>query len=297
MLGFKKVVSVSLGSSKRDYRIILPLKEQQIFLERVGCQENTDLAARLLRQLDGQVAALGLGGANFYYHLGKRRYPCPQGLRLARITKRTPVFDGSGWKQYGEPLVVSCIQEKLQLDLNNKKALVVSVLDRYWLAWSLKQAGCRVWAGDPFFGLKMPVILPFSSFCRVAVATMPLLARLPLKYLYSSPKTFLAGKYIAGYLYTGFEIIAGDWHFIRRYLPGNLRGKIVIASGTAPADREMLRACGASYLISTTPIWEGISPAANAFEAVLAAIGGQASPEKYPELAASLGWQPQILPL
>lgn len=292
-----RVVSVSLGTSRRDYQYQLSLSGRTLSVARIGCHGDFSRAAQLLSSLDGKVTALGLGGVNLFYHLGRCRIPCPAGQYLASGVQSTPLVDGSGWKEAVEPLAVNTLLQA-GIELAGKTALVVSVLDRYWLAEALARAGCRVWAGDAAFGLKLPVLLPFRVFLRAAPPALPLLARLPLKYLYPlGPRQERISRGLA-FLYRRADIIAGNWHFIRRYLPSDLKGKIIVTAGTTPEDRRLLQQRGAAYLLSLSPLWGGISPSANVLEAVLTALGAtQAGSEHLKDLVATLGWQPRLIKL
>lgn len=245
----------------------------------------------MLKELDGRVEALGMGGANFYYHLGHRRYPCPAGQFLARQVKKTPLVDGSGWKKQVEPLAVN----QLEFLPPGSQALVVSVLDRYWLAQALQVAGYPVLAGDAFFALKLPLTFPLPAFTILGYLTMPVLAHLPLGYLYPlGPRQEKSLTYFR-HLFVTAKVIAGDWHFMRRFIPPSLKGKVIITSGTTPGDRELLRQRGATRLLALTPIFEGFSPAANAIEAVLVSLG--VKEEEYPALVKAEGWLPALLGL
>ncbi len=264
--------------------------QKTIFLERRGCNGRIDLAAKLLKELDGQVDALGLGGANKFYHLGNRSYPFPVGQYLTRLVKKTPIVDGSGWKACIEPYAV----KKINFLSSGSKALVVSVLDRFWLAESLQSAGLTVMAGDACLGLKLRLLIPLPIFTKLAYLTMPVLSRLPLTYLYplgSGGKI----KYQPS-LHPKIKIIAGDWRFIRHHLIHSVADRVIITSGVGPADQKLLIRSGAKGLILTTPMLAaGVSPAANAMEAVLVALGVRQP--HYLGLARKFGWLPRIQPL
>ena len=58
----KHVVSVSLGSSKRDKKVQFKLGEQTIVMERIGCDGDEKKARALFAEMDGKVDALGVGG-------------------------------------------------------------------------------------------------------------------------------------------------------------------------------------------------------------------------------------------
>ncbi|MGI9860251.1 hypothetical protein SDD30_02555 [Moorella naiadis] len=262
-----------------------------VFLKRYGCNGQPEVAARLLRELDGWVDALGLGGVNLFYHLAGKDYSCPLGQYLACQVRKTPLVDGSGWKRRVEITAVDLLPPLPA----GSPALVVSVLDRFWLAQALQQAGYVTLAGDAAFGLKLPLAVSLPTFTRLGYLAMPLLARLPLAYLYPLGPHQEHSRPRFQHLYARARIIAGNWHFIRRNLPWHLNGQVFITSGTTPADRELLARRGASRLVTTTPTFQGISPAANALEAVLVALG--AGEEEYLHLARKLNWLPRMIEL
>jgi hypothetical protein len=99
----KRAVSVSLGSSTRDKRVIITLKGEQISVERIGTDGDAEKARRLkarrlFAELDGQVDALGVGGVDVYLRLGEREYPLHAALWLVQDVHQTPVVDGRGLK-------------------------------------------------------------------------------------------------------------------------------------------------------------------------------------------------------
>ncbi|MFB0546877.1 MAG: hypothetical protein ACETWB_08195 [Anaerolineae bacterium] len=68
----KRVVSVSLGSSKRDHKVVVELLGQEVSIERIGTDGDAKKAARLYSELDGQVDALGVGGVDLGLRVGDR---------------------------------------------------------------------------------------------------------------------------------------------------------------------------------------------------------------------------------
>jgi hypothetical protein len=89
----KRAVSVSLGSSRRDKKVTLTLLGEEVTIERVGTDGDVERAIALYRELDGQVAALGVGGIDLgmsfvgrsYVHLREGDF-CGGDLMLLRPT-------------------------------------------------------------------------------------------------------------------------------------------------------------------------------------------------------------------
>ncbi len=272
------MVSVSLGSPRRDWEGTVRVAGERLRVRRVGTGGDLARAAALLRELDGRVAAIGLGGINTHLVLGHRRYDLPQGARLAGLARRTPVVDGAGWKAAVEPAAVSEAAVALNtggVALAGRTALVTSVLDRPALARALAAAGCRVLAGDAYYALRLPLLLPLERFAPLAAAALPLLRRLPIHWLYPLGRRQERVGRCGGRLYRRMAVLAGDFNFLRSRLPERLEGQVVIASTATEEDAACLAARGAGWLITPTPPVGGRRLAANAWEALAVALAGK----------------------
>ncbi len=91
--------------------------------------------------------------------------------------------------------------------------------------------------------------------------------------------------------------MAGDCLYIKRNMPDDMKGKIVVTNTTTPEDVELFKQCGVKYLITTTPVMEGRSFGTNMMEAALVAISGKNRPltwPEYDELLTKLNFEPQL---
>lgn len=272
----RKAVSLSLGTSRRNFRVSLELFGQRIEVERVGCDGSLARLAGLLQGLDGEVEALGLGGMNFAYRIGGKVFPVVQAVNLYRLVHHTPLVDGSYLKDTVERWLVDYLAEEYGFAWSGLKVLVISALDRFGLAEELSRRGARVFVGDAYFALRIPVIFPsLRSFSLAADLFLPVLRRLPLTWLYPLGKKQEKPGQVAFSFYRKVQVIAGDFHFLWRYLPANLKGKIVITSSLWPEEREVLRARGVACLVTPMPAVNGCSWAANVWEAALTAALGR----------------------
>jgi hypothetical protein len=92
-------------------------------------------------------------------------------------------------------------------------------------------------------------------------------------------------------------VIAGDCHYIKRYMPDHLAGKVVVTNTTTPEDVELFRSAGIKYLVTSTPVIDGRSFGTNMMEAALIAASGKGRKLSYDELSqllGQLGFQPQL---
>ncbi|TDA67709.1 MAG: quinate 5-dehydrogenase [Clostridia bacterium] len=292
----RQAVSVSLGSSQNDYSVAMELGGERVGLRRMGTDGDVRRMAGLLRQLDGQVEAIGLGGINLCFFCGRKPYPFHQGQELAGLAPDTPVVDGSTLKEWVEPETIPFLARNWGLDFQGRTALLASALDRYPLAAAMKAHGARLIVGDAMFALGLPV--PFHSlaaFNLVAGLTLPFFSHFPIGSLYPLGERQLEIRPRWCRYYRQADILAGDWHFLRRHLPQRLDGKIVITSTVTASDRDSLSARGAKTLVTFMPAIGGRSLAANAWEAAFtAAAGRRLQGRELLEAVWSAGLEPEV---
>lgn len=291
------VVSVSLGSSTRDHTANTRLLNHDFRIERRGTDGDLEKAARLISELDGQVAAIGLGGIDLYLVAGGKRYVMNDAARLAAQAKSTPVVDGSGLKDTLERETIAYLQREKILDLRNKKTLLTCAVDRFGMAEELVQQGADCTFGDFLFILDVPIRLTkLSQIKTLGALILPIACRLPFKMLYPTgeKQTQIISDSKQARWMKDAEIIAGDFLLIRRYLPEDLSGKVIITNTTTSDDVVLLKARGLSTLVTTTPEFEGRSFGTNVMEGVFAALGAK-TPEEYSALLRQLNWQPRVV--
>lgn len=300
----KTIVSVSLGSSSRDHQARVTLRNEDFLVTRRGTDGNFRQAQALLRELDGQVDAIGLGGVDIYLRCRDQRYPLRDGLRLRDCVQQTPVVDGGGLKDSLERVCVSYLQQDGRIQFKGREALVVSALDRFGMAEALVQAGCRTIFGDKIFALALDQpIHDLEELSRQAEKLLPELSKLPISLLYPVGKsqtsiepTELTDRYLQA-----ADLIAGDFHFIRRRLPEHWPDKVVLTNTVTLADQELLRERGVAWLVTSTPEFEGRSFGTNVLEAVLLTLlekpWEQVTPQDYLSLIEELQLKPRILAL
>jgi hypothetical protein len=299
----KKVVSVSLGSSARDHSAKVTLLGEDFEISRVGTDGKLDEAIAKVRELDGKVDAIGLGGIDVYLYAGKHRFALRDGLRLLEAAKVTPVVDGSGLKNTLEREAVRFMQEDLGIDLKGKKVLMVSALDRFGMAQALVDAGADVLFGDFIFALDLDKpVKGLREFEEMAEKYLPDACKLPFQFFYPTGKKQdkpPEPKYPQ--YYRDAEIIAGDFHFMRQFMPDDLKGKIVLTNTVTEKDVDELRKRGVKMLITTTPDFQGRSFGTNVVEAALLALLGKkwadVTPEDYERVLHELHLKPRVIEL
>lgn len=297
----KRAVSISIGSSKRNKAVEVTLLGEKISIERIGMDGDMEAAAHKYEELDGKVDAFGVGGADLGLMVDEKWYPLHSVTPMVRFVKKTPVVDGTGLKNTLEKKSVQFMESKLKdyIEKNGgRKAFVVSGADRWGMSTSFLDAGYECTFGDIMFALEIPLALHTAKQLKaLAAILMPIVGRLPFAWVY--PTGEKQEKRVPKWekYYREATVIAGDCHYIKRCMPDDMKGKVVLTNTTTAEDVELFRKLGVKYLITTTPVLEGRSFGTNMMEAALVALSGKGRPlnwEELNEMIAKLGFEPQL---
>lgn len=300
----KQVVSVSIGSSKRDHSVEIELLGEPFRIWREGTDGDMAEAARRLRAYDGKVDAFGLGGIDLFLRAADHDYYFRDARQFRDAVKITPLVDGSGLKGAVEGDVVRFMREDLGLELAGKRVLVTSAVDRWGMAMAFAGAGCEMTYGDLLYALGVPVMIhQRAALVRLVHIMAPIASQLPFKFLYPAEADHTSGvesESKHAQLYRDADIITGDYKFVRKYMPRDMAGKWIVTNTTTAEDVEFLRTTGAELLITSTPRLEGRTFGTNVIEAALVALDGSTqalTPKRYLELLRSTGFAPDVIRL
>ena len=276
----KRVVSVSLGSDKRNHAATTEILGEEFSIERIGVNGDVAKAKQMISDLDGKVSAIGLGGTDLYIHSKNRRYAFRESKQLRNCAPNTPVTDGSFLKNTMENKLIYYVRDELKIPLKGRKTLLMSGVDRYGMARALNDCEADLFIGDLIFTIGLPIM--FHSIKQLDIAASiaaPILTLLPMSVVYptgasqnkNNPKTH---KY-----FNDIEIVCGDYIFIKKNMPDRMDGKIVITNTVTAEDVESLKSRGTKMLITGTPEFGGRSFGTNVMEGVIASFAGK-SPDQ-----------------
>jgi hypothetical protein len=296
----KRAVSISIGSSKRDKAVEMTLLGEKISIERIGTDGDMEAAALKYKELDGKVDAFGVGGGDLGILVDGKWYEFHSVKPMVRFIEQTPVVDGSGLRNTLEKKAAPFVLEKLGDYVNKmgKRALIMTGADRWGLTRSFLDAGFECTFGDLLFSLDIPIPLHTDKQIKLLAALLlPVATRLPFEWIYPvGEKQEERKPKFSKYFYQA-TVVAGDCHYIKRYMPEDMGGKIVVTNTTTPEDVDLFRKVGVKYLVTTTPVLEGRSFGTNMMEAALVAISGKGRPltlAEYSEQLEKFDFQPQL---
>lgn len=296
-----RVVSISIGSSKRNKDFSTELLGRRVNISRIGTDGSFEKAAQLMRDMAGEVDCFGLGGMDLYLWTTNRRYIVRDAAKLALNAGDTPIVDGSDLKHTYEKKVVQFLFTKGLLK-KNQHCLMTSGIDRMGMAQALNDGGMDFIFGDLIFALKIPIeVRTYRQINILGAILLPVITRLPFKWIYPTGEKQETTSPRFGRFYEWADVIAGDFHYIRKYMPMKLSGKIILTNTTTEEDVLLLKARDVKFLITTTPRMGGRSFGANVLQAMIVAISGkrpeQLSWDDYVDWAAKLELKPDIIEL
>lgn len=297
----KHIVSVSLGSNKRDHTAETEFLGHSFRFERRGTNGQFKKAVALLQELDGKVDAIGLGGIDVYLCSRNQRYALRDGLRLMETVKQTPVVDGSGLKNTLERETIRFLEQDGRIPLKDRPVLMVCAMDRFGMAEALEAAGAKVTYGDLIFtlGVDKP-IRSLEELEQRAEKLLPEVCKLPISMVYpiGQKQEIIAPDEATSRYYHEADIIAGDFHLIRKKMPDSLEGKTIITNTVTEKDVKELVKRKVKWLVTTTPAIDNRSYGTNVLEAAMVALIGkpwqETLPEDYLKLIREADLRPRI---
>jgi len=210
--------------------------------------------------------------------------------------------DGGGIKRILEPVLIRGLVEQGALEVSGKRVLLVSGVDRPGMAKTFPELGAEMVYGDLLYAVGVPI--PLRRLWQVVAMGslfLPILRRLPMSMLYPTGSSQETTRTKYPRYFEQADVIAGDFVFIRRYMPDNMKGKVIVTNTTRMPDVEELRRRGVARLITLTPAIEGESFGTNVMEGVIVVLSGKKpedlTEEDYLVISDRMNWRPGVTDL
>lgn len=278
----KRAVSISIGSSKRDKATQVKLFGETISIERIGTDGDMKKANALYRELDGKVDAFGVGGALLGIMMEDKWSTMHSVMSLIEGVSKTPVVDGTGLKMTLEKKITGTINNELGGYVKEKRAFVAVALDRWGSARAFLDDGYDVVFGDLMFAMGLSIPIRSEKQIRSLGNTLlPIMSRLPFEWVYPTGEKQNEREPKYQKYFEWATVVAGDCHYLWKYMPEKLPGRVVVTNTTTQTDQDFFKHAGIKYLITTTPILDGRSFGTNMMEAAIVAALGRKEPVDY----------------
>jgi predicted amino acid dehydrogenase len=155
----KKVVTVTLGSSKQDFEFETDFLGQRFQVKRMGADDDTGKAWELMRRQQATADAIGLGEIGDHYQVGLSTVVNKETKRLLNVVTRVPVTTGATLRRLLQVRAVRHVQKELGHYFNNNLVLFLHGMRNYDMAVALSDYTRNLSFADALFQTGAPAML------------------------------------------------------------------------------------------------------------------------------------------
>ncbi len=295
----KKVVTVTLGSSKQDFEFKTRFLDQDFSVRRLGADDDTTKAWELLRRQQNSVDAVGLGEIGDHYQVGLRTVVNKETDRLMNVVTRVPVTTGATLRRLLQVRAVRYVQKELGNYFNNNLVLFLSGMRNYDIAVALSDYTSNLSFADALFQTGAPAMLgSLEQLELFAKGSELMLSGRPGEMLERSLTAFKNNRISSAV--TKSHVIVGTFHELKAVgTLANLEGKTLITSAVDDERLAFFTKCKVNLVVDVSPkLFEKVI-GVNTLEAmILAALGKskeEVSDDDFNEILHELNIKPRLL--
>jgi predicted amino acid dehydrogenase len=296
----KKVVTVTLGSSKQDFDFETDFLGERFFVKRLGADGDHRKAWEMLRRQQASADAMGVGETSDHYHVGLRTIVNRETEKLTKVVTRVPVTTGAHLRRLLQVRAVRHVQKELGGYFNNNKVLFLSGMRNYEIAVALSEYTKNLSFADPVFQAGSPLLLGSLAQLELYARGNELVAgQKPFRLL---EKSLLGLKNMrVANAVAGAHLIVGTFGEIKAVgSVANLEGKTLITSAVHDDQLAFYKQCKVNLVIDVTPnLFGGKVVGVATLEAmILAHLGRNANEladDEFEEIITELDIKPRLL--
>jgi predicted amino acid dehydrogenase len=295
----KKVVAVTLGSSKHDFEFETKFLGQDFSIKRMGADDDTGKAWELMRRQQATADAIGLGEIGDHYQVGLRTVVRKETQRLLNVVTRIPVTTGATLRRLLQVRAVRYVQRELGHYFNNNLILFMSGMRNYDMAVALSDYSKNLSFADALFQTGAPAMLSSLEQLELyAKGSDWALSGKPGERLEAMMSSFKS-KRIASVVAKSHVIVGTFAEIMAVGNATNLEGKTVITSTVDDERLAFFTRCKVNLVVDVSPkLFEKVV-GVNTIEAmILASLGKTAdevSDDDYEEILDELDIKPRLL--
>lgn len=295
----KRIISISPGSSQRDYRMTTTLLGTHIEIQRFGSDGDNQRAVNLVQTYASQGDVLSLEGVVPAFRTSSDILVQREIAHLATHAGTTPLVTGRHFKTLLERWCLKRMAEILPGSLQGRRVLMVQGLASYPLAQVLVQYQPHVQFADPLLQTGLPFAPCLRSLKQLQwyAGVSPFLTAVWSQQQRNQPTRLLARMHR---LFAQAGVLVATFETLHQFLPADLRGRLLITDDPTPQEIEHLREQGLTTLVTMTPPLSQEHPfvATSVLEAiarvVLAAQGKQPDEAHLLDFISQAGWEPAV---
>jgi len=300
----KEIISLSLGSSLRDYEYTTDVFGDAFHVQRLGTDGDLERVRTLIASFDGKVNVISLEGMQLAFSVGRQTCVHQQIQDIVETARATPVVDGRHLGNTLERWTISRVVRNHPDLFRYREILFLSGIHQFPLAQVLGGVTDRLRFCDPIFQFRIPVALrSLGQLEKYAGWSLPLLCKSPYHRLYPfGSRANIHSQHIAKRIQSA-DVVVGDMAFIHRFAPQDLRRKVIVTGHVSADELEDFRARGVESVINLSAAFDSSRPFVDTsvIEAVFACLidadPAQATDDDYLDLVARWDGEPQVFVL
>ena len=295
----KKVVTVTLGSSKKDFEFKTKFLGQEFSVQRMGADRDSGKAWELMRRQQANADAIALSDMVDHYHVGLRTVVNKESQRLMQVVTRVPVTTGASLRRLLQVRAVRYVQKELGHYFNNNLVLFLSGMRNYDMAVALSDYTKNLSFADPVFQAGSPLLLSSLDQLELYAKGKELIPNIvPGKFLKSVLST-LKNKIVANAVGKS-HVIVGTFREIQAVASGgNLEGKTLITSAVDDEALAFFTKHKVNLVVDVSPkLFDKVVGISTITAMILAATGkpeAELSDHDFEEIINELDIKPRLL--
>ncbi len=295
----KKIVTVSLGSSRQDFSFTTDFLGESFQVKRLGADNDTTKAWELLRRHQNSADAIGLGEIGDHWHVGQNTLINAETRRLLNVVTRVPATTGATLRRLLQVHAVRQVQHELKDYFNNNIVLFLSGMRNYDMAVALSDYTPNLQFADALAQTGAPKLLTSLTQLELYAKGRDLvLSGKPGELLESMLTAFKNNRLAAAVQKS--HVIVGTFHEIKAAgSPANLEGKTVITSAVDDDRLAFFKHCKVNLVIDVSPMLFEHVVGVNVIEAMILAKLGKSpedvSDDDFTEIMDELDLKPRLL--
>ncbi len=295
----KKVVTVTLGSSKQDFEFKTEFLGQSFSVRRMGADQDTGKAWELMRRQQATADAIGLGEISDHYHVGLRTVVNKETQRLTNVVTRVPVTTGATLRRLLQVRAVRYVQKELGHYFNNNLVLFLSGMRNYDMAVAMSDYTKNLSFADALFQTGAPTMLGSLEQLELYAKGSNFMLSGKTGQMLEGALSGLKNKFVADVVVKS-HVIVGTFAEIKAVGNAtNLEGKTIITSAVDDERMAFFTKCKVNLVIDVSPKLFPEVVGINTIEAmILAALEKpqeEVSDDDFDEILTELDIKPRLL--
>ncbi len=295
----KKIVTVSLGASKKDFEFTTQFLGQEFSIRRMGADESVARAWELMRRQQAHADAIGLSEISDHIHVGMRTLINKETRRLTSVVTRVPVTTGATLRRLLQVRAVRYVQKELGRYFDNNLVLFLSGMRNYDIAVAMSDYTRNLSFADALLQTGAPTLLS-------SLEQLELFAKGSEWFLNGRPGQFLEAALLGfknQFLSSAVEkshVVVGSFGEIKAVgTRANLEGKTLITSAIDDERMAFFKECKVNLVVDVSPALFERVVGINVIEAMILATleksPEEVSDDDFNEILDELQIKPRLL--